>query len=136
MEAVLGWAKEVGQGLDELTDEQRKEILQMVVEQVVIDRNNNVDITLAIPVDDDFLEPNSPEPDFPETDSVALASKEPSSLLRRSSLVFCTRLTALLRHVVGFPDLGLLRGLCPVSGIGRRLAYPVAGEPNVVPKFT
>ena len=78
MEAVLGWAKEVGQGLDELTDEQRKEILQMVVEQVVIDRNNNVDITPAIPVDDDFLEPNSPEPDFPETDSVALASKEPS----------------------------------------------------------
>ena len=79
MEAVLGWAKEVSQGLDELTDEQRKEILQMVVEQVVIDRNNNVDITLAIPDDDDFPEPNSPEPDSPETDSVALASKEPSS---------------------------------------------------------
>ena len=79
MEAVLGWAKEVSQGLDELTDEQRKEILQMVVEQVVIDRNDNVDITLAIPVDDDFPEPNSPEPDSPETDSVALASKEPSS---------------------------------------------------------
>ena len=73
MEAVLGWAKEVGQGLDELTDEQRKEILQMVVERVVIDRNNNVDITLAIPVDDDFPEPNSPE-----TGSVAIASKEPS----------------------------------------------------------
>ena len=78
MEAVLGWAKEVGQGLDELTDEQRKEILQMVVEQVVIDRNNNVDITLAIPVDDDFPEPNSPEPDSPEPDSVAIASKESS----------------------------------------------------------
>ena len=53
MEAVLGWAKEIGQGLDELTDEQRKEILQMVVEQVVIDRNNNVDITLAIPIGED-----------------------------------------------------------------------------------
>ena len=59
-----------------------------------------------------------------------------TSLLWRSSLVFCTRLTALLRHVAGFPGLGLLRGLCPTSGIGRRLAYPVAGEPNVVPKFT
>ena len=53
MEAVLAWAREVGQGLDELTPEQRKEILQMIVEQVVIDRDNNVDITLAIPIDDE-----------------------------------------------------------------------------------
>ena len=73
METVLTWARELGQGLDELTPEQRKEILQMVVEQVVIDRNNNVDITLAIPIDDNYPEPNSPEPD-----SVAIASKEPS----------------------------------------------------------
>ena len=57
MEAVLAWAREVGKGLDELTDEQRKELLQMVVEQVVIDRNNNVDITLAIPIDGDSSEP-------------------------------------------------------------------------------
>ena len=70
--------EEVGQGLDELNDEQRKEILQMVVEQVVIDRDNNVDITLAIPIDDDSYEPDSPEPDSPETDSVAIASKESS----------------------------------------------------------
>ena len=69
MESVLAWAREVGQGLDELTPEQRKEILQMIVEQVVIDRDNNVDITLAIPIDGD-----SPEPE-----SVAIASKEPSS---------------------------------------------------------
>ena len=81
MEAVLGWAKEVGQGLDELTPEQRKEVLQMVVEQVVIDRDNNVDITLAIPIDDNYPEPNSNEPDSPETDSVAVASKESSLLL-------------------------------------------------------
>ena len=51
-----------------------------------------------------------------------------TSLLWLSSLVFCTRLTALLRHVVGFPDLGLLRGLCPTSGIGRRLAYSGSGS--------
>ena len=68
MEAVLAWARNVGQGLDELTPEQRKEILQMIVEQVVIDRDNNVDITLAIPIDGD-----SPEPE-----SVAIASKESS----------------------------------------------------------
>ena len=58
METVLAWARKVGQGLDELTDEQRKEVLQVVLEQVVIDRENNVDITLAIPIDDDFLRPS------------------------------------------------------------------------------
>ena len=60
----------------------------MVVEQVVIDRDNNVDITLAIPIDDNYPEPNCPEPDYPEPDypepdypepdSVAFASKESS----------------------------------------------------------
>ena len=51
MEAVFAWARDVGQGLDELTPEQRKEILQMVVEEVIVDRNDNVDITLAIPLE-------------------------------------------------------------------------------------
>ena len=78
METVLSWARNVGQGIDELTDEQRKEILQMVVERVVIDRNNNVDITLAIPIDDDSSDPHSPEPESPELDSVAVASEESS----------------------------------------------------------
>ena len=80
MEAVLSWAREVGQGLDELTSEQRQQILQMVVEQVVIDRNNNVDITLAIPIgdDDNSSEPGSLEPEPPETDSVAIGSQESS----------------------------------------------------------
>ena len=50
--AVLAWAGEVGEGLDELPPEQRKELLQMVVDEVMIDRDNNMDITLAIPVDD------------------------------------------------------------------------------------
>ena len=51
MGAVFAWARDVGQGLDELTPEQRKEILQMVVEEVIVDRNDNVDITLAIPIE-------------------------------------------------------------------------------------
>ena len=79
METVLSWARNVGQGIDKLTDEQRKEILQMVLEQVVIDRDNNVDITLAIPIDDDSSDPDSPEPDSPESDYVAVASKTSSS---------------------------------------------------------
>ena len=74
MDAVLAWAREVGKGLDDLTDEQRREILQMVVEQVVIDRDNNVDITLAIPIDDDRSEDGLYSPDSPTPDSVAVAS--------------------------------------------------------------
>ena len=74
MEAVLAWAREVGKGLDELTDEQRKELLQMVVDQVAIDRNNNVDITLAIPIDGNNPGPDAPEPDSSEPGYVAIAS--------------------------------------------------------------
>ena len=66
MELVLAWARDVG----ELTDEERKEIPRAVVEKVVIDRDNNVDITLAIPIDDDSSDPHSPDPE-----SVAIASK-------------------------------------------------------------
>ena len=74
METVLTWARNVGQGLDALTPEQRREFLQMIVAEVVIDRDNNVDITLAIPIDDDSSDPDSPEPDSPEPDYVAVAS--------------------------------------------------------------
>ena len=78
MEAVLSWAKEVGQGIDELTDGQRKEILQVVLERVVIDRENNVDITLAVPIDDEYSAPHSPYSLVPEPESVAIASKDAS----------------------------------------------------------
>ena len=43
-----------------MTPEQRKELLQMVVDEVIIDRDNNADITLAIPI---------------EPESVAIASE-------------------------------------------------------------
>ena len=52
-------------GLDDLTPEERHDYLQMLVEQVIIDRDNNVDITLAIPSDDDSSDPESPEPESP-----------------------------------------------------------------------
>ena len=88
LETVLAWATKVGQGLDDLTDEQRREILLMVVEQVVIDRDNNVDITLAIPIDDDPLRTDAPEPEFPTDDSVAIASAVPSFLRTQESREF------------------------------------------------
>ena len=73
VEDVLAWAREVGEGLDDLTPEQRHEILQMIVEEVVIDRNNTLDITLVVPVDDDSSEPGSPQPEC-----VSIGSQEPS----------------------------------------------------------
>ena len=45
----------MGEGLDELSPEQRKEILEMVVDQITVDRENNLDITLAIPIEDDAV---------------------------------------------------------------------------------
>ena len=51
IEAVFAWVEDVGQSLDELTPEQRKQFFQMVVEEVIIDGNDNVNITLAIPID-------------------------------------------------------------------------------------
>ena len=54
-EAVRAWARDVGEGLDELSPEQRKEVLRMVVDEVTVDGENNLDITLAIPIDDDSV---------------------------------------------------------------------------------
>ena len=68
-EAVFAWARDVGQGMDESTPEQQKEILQMVVEEVIVHRNDNVNITLAIPIE------NEPTTD----DSVTVRNLIPSS---------------------------------------------------------
>ena len=78
MEEVLAWAREFGQGLDELTPEERHDYLQMLVEQVIIDRDNNVDITLAIPIDDDSSDPDSPHPESPQPECVSIGSQESS----------------------------------------------------------
>ena len=78
MEEVLTWAREFGQGLDEVTPEERHDYLQMIVEEVVIDRDNNVDITLALPIDDDSSDPDSPDPESPQPECVSIGSQEPS----------------------------------------------------------
>ena len=79
MEEVLAWAREFGQGLDELNPEERHDYLQMLVEQVIIDRDNNVDITLAIPIDDDSSDPDSPDPESPSPECVSIGSQESSA---------------------------------------------------------
>ena len=74
METVLAWARNAGEGMDELNPEQRREFLQMVVDEVLVDSDNNLEIALAIPLDDVSHravspEPESPEPESPEHDS-------------------------------------------------------------------
>ena len=52
MEYVLEWAEKVGEGLDDLPSEERRDVLQILLDRVMVDRDNNVVITLGIPTDD------------------------------------------------------------------------------------
>ena len=49
MSNVAEWAVKVGNGLDSLPPEERREVLRLIVDQIAIDRDNNVTITLGIP---------------------------------------------------------------------------------------
>ena len=48
-ESVQHMATEIGTGIDVLTDNERKEVLKLVLERVGIDGEGNVKISLAIP---------------------------------------------------------------------------------------
>ena len=52
MSNVADWAVKVGDGLDGLPPEERREVLRLIVDQIAIDRDNNVTITLGIPTQD------------------------------------------------------------------------------------
>ena len=52
MANIVEWAGKVGDGLDNLSSEERRGVLQLIVDQIVIDRDNNVSITLGIPTED------------------------------------------------------------------------------------
>ena len=51
MEHVVEWVSRIGDGLDDLPDEERREVLRLLLEGVTIDRNNNLNLTLAIPTE-------------------------------------------------------------------------------------
>ena len=51
-ERVVEWAERMGDGLDDLPDAERREVLQLFLDGVTIDRENNVNLTLAIPTED------------------------------------------------------------------------------------
>ena len=51
MENLVEWAGRFGHGLDDLPQEKRRDVLRLLVDQVLIDHNNNVSITLGIPTE-------------------------------------------------------------------------------------
>ena len=51
-ERVVEWAELMGEGLDDLPQEKRREVLRLLLEEVTINRENNLTFTLAIPTDD------------------------------------------------------------------------------------
>ena len=52
MENFVVWAEKMGDRLDDLTDEGRRKVLQFLLDGATIDSGYNVQITLAVPVDD------------------------------------------------------------------------------------
>ena len=69
VEHVMQWTRQVGSGLNDLPDEERRELLDLLLEEATIDRDNNVSLTLAIPTDD--LVPIA-QPASPTTDHVTV----------------------------------------------------------------
>ncbi len=49
---VMEWAELVGDGLDDLPEEKRREMLRLLLDEVTIDGENIVNLTLAIPTED------------------------------------------------------------------------------------
>ena len=52
MENIIEWTDRVGNGLDKLSSEERRDVLRLIVDRIVIDRDNMVSITLGIPAED------------------------------------------------------------------------------------
>ena len=63
MEHVIHWASRVGDDMDEMPEEQRREVLRLLLDGVTIDGENNVNLSLAIPTGD-FVSIETPISDF------------------------------------------------------------------------
>ncbi len=55
MENIVTWAEKMGDSLDDLSDDGRRKVLELLLDGVTIDRDNNVEITLAVPTEDVVL---------------------------------------------------------------------------------
>ena len=49
---ILRWADKIGEGVDNLSQEDLREVLRLIVEEIVIDRDNRVTITMGIPTNE------------------------------------------------------------------------------------
>ena len=67
LEQVVEWARSVGAGLDGLAGEERRELLDLLLEDATIDGENRVTLTLAIPADGELVPIAEPEPTTPST---------------------------------------------------------------------
>ncbi len=51
-EHIVEWARRAGDRLDDLSDKGRREVLHLLLDGATIDRDNKVNLTLAIPIED------------------------------------------------------------------------------------
>lgn len=58
-EQVVGWARSIGAGLG---GEERRELLDLLLEDATIDDENRATLTLAIPADGELVPIAEPEP--------------------------------------------------------------------------
>ena len=67
LEGVVEWARGVGAGLDGLKDEERRELLDLLLDDATIDGENRVTLTLAVPAEGELVSIAEPEPTTPST---------------------------------------------------------------------
>ena len=52
MANIVELTGKIGDGLDNLSSEERRDVLRLIVDQITIDHDNRVSITLGIPAED------------------------------------------------------------------------------------
>ena len=76
MANLVQWSRRFGQSLDDLPDEKRRDVLRLLVDRVVIDGDNNVNITLGIATED-LLSFEESESRSPRRRTVQLGERTP-----------------------------------------------------------
>jgi hypothetical protein len=52
LQNMAAWSERIGDRLDDLPDEERRELLQSLLDGVTINRDNNLNLTLAVPTEE------------------------------------------------------------------------------------
>ena len=60
-ERVVEWAERIGDRLDDLSEEHRREVLELLLDGATIDKQNRINLTLAVPTEE-FVSIAKPEP--------------------------------------------------------------------------